>query len=250
MSLDLHTLPVERPADLYTADDLSESGRRPVAEAQVQTLQKLAALEALRWHFRDDPQMYVMANMFVYFWNKHGVLAKQAPDIFAAHGVSKERRRVYYVEQEGKAPDLIIEFVSRKTRIFDLIYKPEVYAWLGVSEYFVFAPLGAYRKPRLTGFALAGKEYVPMDTAPSRLRSNVLGLDLAVEDGNLRFYDPRTDEKLLTYEEAQAARQLAEAQAQGETAARHAAEAENARLRDELARMQKKMSKQLTPKPS
>jgi predicted NBD/HSP70 family sugar kinase len=81
----------------------------------------------------------------------------------------------------------------------------------------------------------------------------VLGLDLVVEGDNLRFYDPRTGEWLLTHEEAQTARQLAEAQAQREATARQlaeaqaqreatarqAAEAELVRLREEIARLQK-----------
>jgi len=231
MPLDLSTLPIERPADIYTANDLPASSREPVAEAQEQTLQKLAALEALRWHFHDDPQMYVMANMFVYFWNKYGALVKEAPDIFAVRGVSKARRRVYYVEQEGKAPDLIIEFISKKTKSDDLRSKPKTYAWLGVSEYFAFAPSGNYLKPRLIGFNLVDKEYVPMDASRPRLHSEVLGLDLAAEGACLRFYDPRTGEKLLTYEEAQS-------KLQREVAARQAAEAEATRLREELSRLQ------------
>ena len=80
-----------------------------------------------------------------------------------------------------------------------------------------------------------------------------LGLDLAAEGAFLRFWNPRTGERLRTHEEAEAERrvaeaqafremrrrQLAEEQAQREAAARKAAEAEAEaeRLRQELARL-------------
>ncbi len=43
------------------------------------------------------------------------------------------------------------------------------------------------------------------------LHSEVLGLELRLESGKLRFYDPATGQTLLTHEEEVAARQQAEA---------------------------------------
>jgi Uma2 family endonuclease len=240
-------------AALYTVDDLPESDGKPMAETHKHVLQMVAALNALRWYFRDDPQMYLIGNMFVYFLDNLGTLRRVSPDIFAVRGISTEARRVYSVEKEGKAPDLVIEFTSKKTKKTDTIKKPKIYSWLGVKEYFLFDPLGDYLKPRLIGYELAGGDYRRMNLEKSRLHSKVLGLDLVVEGDNLRFYDPRTGEWLLTHEEAQTARQLAEAQAQREATARQlaeaqaqreatarqAAEAELVRLREEIARLQK-----------
>jgi Uma2 family endonuclease len=238
MSTAIQTL--ERDVELYTMDDLPESDGKPMAETPEHTLQIVAAFNALLWHFRGDSQMYVMGNMFVYFLNVIGKLKRVAPDIFAVRGVSKEKRRIYSVEKEGKAPEMVIEFTSKKTKKIDLFKKPQIYSWLGVSEYFMFDPLGDYLKPRLIGFELVGGKYLRMDITQPRLRSKVLGLDLVAEGDNLRFYDPRTGERLLTHAEAQTARQIAEEQMQREAAARQAAEAELARLREELARLQKK----------
>jgi len=103
----------------------------------------------------------------------------------------------------------------------------------------MFDPRGEYLKPCLIGNELVNGEYVRMKMAHGRLHSKVLGLDLVVDGDDLRFYDPQTETWLLTHEEAQAARQIAEAQAQRELVARQAAEAEVVRLREELARMQK-----------
>lgn len=57
-----------------------------------------------------------------------------------------------------------------------------------------------------------------------------LKIELRLEHGQLGLYDPKTGKKLLTYEEAQDA-------LQAEQGARRAAEAEAARLREELARL-------------
>ncbi len=61
-------------------------------------------------------------------------------------------------------------------------------------------------------------------------RFSELKIELRLEHGQLGLYDPKTGKKLLTYEEAQDA-------LQAEQGARRAAEAEAARLREELARL-------------
>jgi hypothetical protein len=79
---------------------------------------------------------------------------------------------------------------------------------LGVREYFLFDLLGDYLDPPLWGYRLREGEYARIHEEP--LRSEVLGLELRVEDGRLRLYDPATGERLLTPEEAQEARRQAE----------------------------------------
>lgn len=74
---------LERDAALYTIDDLPESDGKPMAETHKHVLQMVAALNALRWHFRDDPQLYLIGNMFVYYLDVRGELRRVAPDIFA-----------------------------------------------------------------------------------------------------------------------------------------------------------------------
>jgi pyruvate/2-oxoglutarate dehydrogenase complex dihydrolipoamide acyltransferase (E2) component len=178
-------------------------------------------------------------------------------------GVEKKDRRSYVLEDEGKAPDLIIELISPKTKVEDFGNKRVVYAGWGVKEYFLFDPTGELSSAPLRGFRLEGSEYMPM--MGGRLQSQVLELDLVVEKGTLRFYNPRTGQHLLTHEESEAARRAAEAKAATaeakaamaeakaataetkaasaeakaaqESAARQAAEAELARLREELARL-------------
>jgi hypothetical protein len=167
-------------------------------------------------------------------------------------GVEKKERRLYKIDEEGKAPEVVIELTSPSTKVEDLVTKHYIYANLGVREYFLFDPYGETAPPALRGFRLKGGEYVPI--AGDALQSEVLGLELKVEEGRLRLYNSKTSERLRTpaeaeaarrkaeaaRQEAEAARRKAEAKAEKESAARQAAEAELARLQKELAKLQAK----------
>jgi hypothetical protein len=119
---------------------------------------------------------------------------------------------------------------------------------LGVREYFLYDPLGEYLRPSLQGYRLQEGEYQRLlPGAEGEFVSPVLGLELRLENGRLRVFNPATGERLLTPAEALVARRTeaaarhTEAEArQAEATARHAAEAELERLRAELARLRGK----------
>jgi hypothetical protein len=79
-------------------------------------------------------------------------------------------------------------------------------------------------------------EYKPLKGRT--LTSQVLGMELRVEDGWLRLYDLETGSRLLTPTEEAEARQAAEARATYEAEARQAAEARAAAAEAEVARLQ------------
>lgn len=113
--------------------------------------------------------------------------------------IRRGNRRTYKIWVEGKAPDVVIETTSRRTRRKDIEEKPSLYAQLGVKEYFLFDPHGEYLDPPLQGHRLVRGEYQRLE------------------------------------HEAERADREAEAR-QRETKARRATEAELVRLRVELAR--------------
>ncbi len=203
-----------------------ESDGEPMAETDKHRKQMIASLDALEEYYRGDPATYVTGNILVHFCDESGEWKFLSPDIMVVKGVEKKDRRSYILEDEGKAPDLIIELISPKTKVEDFGNKRVVYAGWGVKEYFLFDPTGELSSAPLCGFRLQGNDYVPMMGA--RLHSEVLGLDLVVESGQLRLYDPQTGQRLLTHEESEAARRAAEAKAAQESAARQAAEAKAA----------------------
>ena len=66
------------------------------------------------------------------------------------------------------------------------------------------------------------------------LRSDVLGLDVCVEEGRLRFFDPERGEYLRSFEESEAELEAERVARRREQAAREAAEARVAELEARL----------------
>lgn len=74
-------------------------------------------------------------------------------------GVGNHERRTYKLWEEGHAPNIVIEVSSRKTQKENLNWKKQLYAWLGVREYFIFDP--EYKlKPPLRAYRLHKGQYV------------------------------------------------------------------------------------------
>jgi len=205
-----------KPLHSYPEEYLPESDGKPMAETDLHREQMIYLLEALNEYFRSDPQVYVTGNIFLYYLDENGERQSVSPDVFVVRGVEKKTRRIYKIDDEGKAPDVVFELTSHKTKVEDFGTKRFIYATLGVSEYYLFDPYGEALQPPLRGYRLEGGDYVPM--VGSRLRSEKLGIDLVVEDRWLRLYDRKTGERLRTYGEA---------------------ETEILRLRDEVAKLRK-----------
>ena len=200
---------VDKLLDAPSAKELEylESDDEPMGETGIHSLRILNSLGALRAWFRHRPDVYVGANMFMYYTEGNPVDVV-APDLFVVFDTHKEERRTWKIWEEGKAPDFIIEFTSEATKGKDRWFKRGLYEELGVQEYFQFDPLKDYLKPQLQGYYLAGEQYQPIEPEFTeagylQLKSRVLNLYLRNEDDDLRFYEIETGLKLLTLEEAE-----------------------------------------------
>ena len=187
------------------AVDYPDSDGQPVAETDFQRIPLWYANDALARHFRDRSDVYVSANMFVYF-EEGNPKAVVAPDVFVVLGASDHKRRSYKVWEEPKGPDFVLEITSDSTRRSDQGPKRRVYEALGVREYWLFDPTGDWLVPPLQGLRLVAGRYVrlPSWTSPEGSlsgRSEVLGLDLRAAEGRLRLHDPATGRDLPSSEE-------------------------------------------------
>lgn len=215
-----------------------DSDGLPMAESDFQREYLIYAVEALRDHFRDRDDVYVSGNLFIYY-EEGNPKAVVAPDVFVVIGASNHDRPSYKLWNEPKGPDFVLEITSKSTRGEDQGAKRGIYAYLGVREYWQYDPTGDYLDPPLQGLQLVERNYWPLRAAAPvpggfSLHSEVLGLDLRLEEGVLRFHDPRTGRKLLSYREAEQARLATEANAAREMALRQAAEARLAELEARL----------------
>lgn len=209
-----------------------ESDGKPMGETSIHIAAILYLLGALQAYFRHVPDLYVAADMLFYYEEGDPTVYK-VPDVFVVKGVEKHDRRTYKLWEEKRPPSVIFEITSRGTRWEDTGEKKGLYAELGVREYILFDPQGEYLKPRLQGFHLIQDFYqsLPLNKDGS-LTSQELGLILRPDGNLLRLIDIPTGEPVPTLNEA--LEQKDEAQARAETA-----EAELARMRDELERLKR-----------
>lgn len=240
-----------------------ESDGEPMGETGFHVRQIITIAVILRDLFRDRTDVYVGANMFLYYrqGDPSGVVS---PDVFAVFNTTSEERRTWKLwEEHGRVPAIVFEITSDETQDKDRFFKRALYEELGVQEYFLFDPLGQYLKPALQGYRLAEGRYVALE--PITLSQNLIGLEsqtlktlLRAEENGLGFYHLETGERLLPPHEAYSqlrletqsrqaaeiqaeveaqARRAAEIQAKTEAKARQAAEAEVARLQAELKQL-------------
>lgn len=214
-----------------------ESDGKPMAETDVHIDALIYLREALKDYLRNEPQVYVAGNMLLYY-EEGNPSACVAPGVFVVQGVAKRARRTYRLWEEAAPPTVVFEITSRGSRLEDLGTKRALYAMLGVKEYFLYDPLGEYLQPPLQGYQLDEGEYQRLQPGSAgELVSQVLGLELRLEEDRLRVVQPTTGERLLTPAEAHAARRMAEERAAQEATTRQAAETELEQLRAELARL-------------
>jgi Uma2 family endonuclease/uncharacterized small protein (DUF1192 family) len=178
-----------------------ESDGKPMGETDVHIDWMIRIRDILRHRYRGQ-QVYVGANLLVYY--QEGDPSKfVVPDDFVAKDCQPGRRRTFKIWEEGKAPDVAFEITSRSSRQEDESYKPQVYARVGVREYFLYDPTGEYLDPPLQGFRLHGLDYrrIKLDRTGA-IKSDQLGIALRLKDGDLVFSDARTGDELLTKAEA------------------------------------------------
>ena len=220
-----------------------EENGEPMAVSDLHRRILMRTLQVFDEYFKQDPGAYVSGDILIYY--VEGDPRKSvSPDVLVAFGLGKKNRGNYLVWVEGKVPDFAMEFSSKNTYQNDLGRKMELYASLGIQDYFLSDIEGLYLPSPLMGFTLVDGVYVPISAdVDGGLHSPALNLDFHIEDlpadlytsalnagfpadvAGLGIYDPVGEAWLQTPAE------LALARAEN-------AEAEVARLQEELARLQ------------
>ncbi len=219
-----------------------------MAETDVHRDLMARLIDALKWRYRDEPEVYVSGNLLLYYVEGDPRKSK-APDVFVVKGVEKRLRRIYKLWEEEAPPSVVIELTSKSTRREDQKGKFELYAEWGVREYFLFDPLNEYLRPPLQGYRLRrGRYEVIKADEVGRLESKELGVWLERDGTQLRLWDVALGEEVMDgSERAQAATRramIAESRAQFEAAARRVeaaarqAEAERADGAEALAQIE------------
>jgi len=225
------TMATASSAALPWKNDYPTSDGKPLAETDWHRDLMIALIQTLKLWYATRRRVYVSGNLLL-FYEEGNRRRHVAPDVFVVKGVAGHERPNYLLWQEGKGPDLVIELTSSSTRREDMETKYRPYQdTLRVKEYFLFDPLSDYLQPPLQGYRLRGGRYQPIHGVAGRLPSQVLGLHLEQCGRDLRLYDPAKNQWLPTPLEMAAAAE----------AARQQVEAENERLRRELAALRRRL---------
>lgn len=149
----------------------------------------------LRTYFPDMPNVLVAGSGYL-AWDKADISAKLVPDCVVAFGVKADEirtRNAYLVWEVGKPPDLVIEVATPSTKDDDQTVKRDIYAELGIREYWRLDPTGGdlYGEP-LVGEYLVGREYRRIkihDGSDGRVwgHSRALGINLVWDGERGRF---------------------------------------------------------------
>ena len=198
--------------------DYPDSDGLPMSENESQFWPILYVGSALDRYYQDRDDVYVVGNLLVYY--QQGDRNKSvSPDLMVVLGASKHVRSSYRLWEEPKAPDFVLEIASESTYRADRGEKRDIYADMGVLEYWQYDPVGSYLDPPLLGLRLVEGRYVPIPAMAQEgvltVRSEVLGLELHLTSGAsvreaLHFYNPVRAEYLRTYREEAQARLKAE----------------------------------------
>ncbi|MDE0038926.1 MAG: Uma2 family endonuclease [Gammaproteobacteria bacterium] len=195
---------------------------------------------ALYGHFRSRGRLVCVLADHLLLVDREVGTAAVVPDVMVAFEVEPGDRLSYKVWQEPKAPDLVLEVLSGETWRVDVFEKPNLYADLGVREYWIFDPRGIRRGgPPLEGWRLRAQgNHEPLAaTGDGGWHSRLLGLDLVPGGKSVWLRDPETGCLLPDHAGAMESRDRAEAELQRAETERQRAEAERQRVLEENARL-------------
>ena len=207
-------------APTETTDLYPESDGKPMADTDLHLYWIKRIQDMIETFLSQYPEAYISGNIMMY--DIEGPMRTAvSPDILVAFGLGRKFRRTYKVWEEGKPPDFVMEFSSKRTYRNDLNEKMAHYARMKIPEYVLYDPDRRYLPSPLMGFRLVAGTYVEIaPDADGGIRSEVLGLNFHLTDDGLAIYDPRAQKWLQTRAEK--------------------AEAEVARLQAELERLKER----------
>ena len=139
---------------------------------------KVGARDVLRGYYsRLGRRVYVGSELTTYYPDA----PRFAPDLLVVFDVDPHPRTRWVVSEEGKCLDFVLEVHYGGDRRKDAERNVELYARVGISEYFIFDR----RRLRLVGYRLSSdRTYIPIMPQAGRWASEILELDLTITARN------------------------------------------------------------------
>jgi Uma2 family endonuclease len=181
--------PAEREKFLVKVLDALTDPQSTMSEGRPHKKAKTRTLDLLGLHFKAMGRVvYLAEEMAVVYPGE----VSFSPDVLAVLDVPQpedDERLAWVVADEGKGLDFVLEVLHHGDRNKDLVENVERYAHLGIPEYFVCD----LARQKIHGYRLPGddtgvRRYQRIVPQAGRFSSAVLGLDLAIQGGTLRFF--------------------------------------------------------------
>jgi Uma2 family endonuclease len=166
------------------------SDGEPVAETYDHFYAIAVLLEMLQ-QYLVGKQATVLGNQFLYYAQGFPRM-RVAPDVMVIFDVPPGGRDNYKIWEEGQVPAAVFEITSKSTQITDTGFKRDLYAQMGVQEYWLFDPKNEWLDQQLQGYRLQGETYEPIVDG----QSLVLGLRLSIENKKIALHRLDNGEKL------------------------------------------------------
>ena len=180
--------PSAREGFLVAMNEALTEAAELMGEGRPHKQAKSRAVDLLGLHFKAKGRtVYLAEELSVLYPGERAF----APDVLAVVDVPQpedDERLAWVVADEGRGLDVVLEVLHRGDREKDLVDNVERYARLGIPEYFVYDR----DKQRVHGYRLAtadARRYDRVVPQAGRIASRILGVDLAVQQGRLRFFD-------------------------------------------------------------
>ena len=147
--------------------DIFYEDPEPIEDGMQQAPIIIEIAHLLTAYFRKQDDVFVSAGGFIFYDRSNGN-RRIAPDCYIAFDVNPravlENLPNYWIWEIGKPPDFVMEVASPSTASNDLRRKRDLYAGLGIAEYWRLDPTDGelYGQP-LTGERLVDGEYQPLE---------------------------------------------------------------------------------------
>jgi Uma2 family endonuclease len=214
-----------------------DEGQEQMGDSEIHTV-TLAILDTgLRAFLAGRPDYRVFSDLNVYY-HRIDHWAYVSPDVMVVSPTRGLPAAVtsYRVGEDGPAPTLAVEVLSRRSfQQQDLTNKPIIYADLGVQEYILADPTGAFMPQKLLIKHLQPDRTWIEEQDPDGGVTSGLGLRLLIErDGHVRVIDSKTGKRYLRPAEAQAEVDALQMTSEAQQKRIRALEEELSRLRGQL----------------
>ena len=179
--------PDERERLLVKVLDSLSDPRSLMSEGRPHKKAKSRALDMLGLHFNALGRSVYLAEEMAVLYPSEEVFS---PDVLAVLDVPQpedDPRLAWVVADEKKGLDFVLEVLHHGDRNKDLVNNVERYGRLGIPEYFIYDRA----RQQIHGYRLTGpdaKRYQRIVPQGGHYSSLVLGLDLIIQGGKLRFF--------------------------------------------------------------